>query len=68
MKNITKVNIERNIRQKMKRRKTNFIVHICHNNCLLKHIIEGKRKRMIKVIGRRGRRHKQLLYDFQEER
>jgi hypothetical protein len=52
----------------MKRRKGNFIVYICRSHCLLKHIIEGKRKRIIKVIGRRGRRHKQLLDDVQEER
>jgi len=52
----------------MKRRNASFIVYSCHINCLLKHIIEGKRKRMIKVIGRRGRRHKQLLNDLQKER
>jgi hypothetical protein len=52
----------------MKRRKANFIVCICRSNFLLKHIIQGKRKRMIKVIGRRGRRRKQLLDDLQEEK
>jgi hypothetical protein len=33
-------------------------------NCLLKHVIEGKRNGRIKVIRRRGRRRKQLLDDL----
>ena len=33
-------------------------------NCLLKHVIEGKMEGM----GRRGRRRKQLLNDFKENR
>jgi hypothetical protein len=37
-------------------------------NCLLKHVIEGKLERMIKKIGRQGRRRKQLLNDLKEKR
>ena len=34
---------ERNIFQTMKRRKANWICHILGRNCILKHIVEGKR-------------------------
>jgi hypothetical protein len=33
---------ERNILQTIKRRKANWISHILHGNCLLKHVVEGK--------------------------
>jgi hypothetical protein len=56
----------RNILQKTKIRKANWVGHILRGNCLLKHVIEGKIKARIKVTGRRGRRHKQLLDDFKE--
>jgi len=36
--------------------------HILCRNCLLKHVIEGK----IKVVGRQGRRLKQLLDNLKE--
>jgi hypothetical protein len=39
---------ERNILYTVKRRKANWIGHILHRNCLLKHDIEGK----IAVTGR----------------
>jgi len=42
---------ERNILQTIQRRKTNWIGHILRWNCLLKHIIEGKKD----VTGRQGR-------------
>jgi hypothetical protein len=35
-------------------------------NCLLKHIIKGKREGRIEVMARRGRIRKQLLDDFKE--
>jgi hypothetical protein len=47
---------ERNILHTIKRRKANWICHILHRNCLLRHVIEGR----IEVTGRRGRKHKQL--------
>jgi len=37
-------------------------------NCHLQHVIEGKIEGRIKVTGRRGRRPKNLLVDFQEKR
>ena len=40
-----------------KKRKANWIGHILHKNCLLKHVIEGK----IEGTARQSRRHKQQL-------
>jgi hypothetical protein len=59
-----RVKEERNILHTIRKRKVNWIGHILHRNCLLKHIIEGK------IIGtrRRGRRREQLLEDMKEER
>jgi hypothetical protein len=37
-------------------------------NCLLKHLIDTKIEGNIEVMGRRGRRHKQLLDDLEEKR
>jgi len=37
-------------------------------NCLLKHTIVGKIVGRIEVMGRRGRRHRQLLNDLQKNR
>jgi hypothetical protein len=54
---------ERNIIHTVKRRKADWIGHILRGNCLLKHVIEGKVEGGIKVIGRQGRRRKQLLND-----
>jgi hypothetical protein len=39
-----RVKEERNILNTMKRRKANWIGHILHKNCLLKHVIEGNIK------------------------
>jgi len=50
------------------RRKANWNGHILRRNCLLKHFIEGKIRRKIKVTGRRGRICKQLLDDRKEKR
>jgi hypothetical protein len=44
-----------------KRMKANFIDHILHRNCLVKHFIEGKIGGGIVVTRREGRRRKQLL-------
>jgi hypothetical protein len=37
-------------------------------NCLVKHVIVGKIEGRIEVMGRRGRRWKQLLDDIKETR
>ena len=43
-----RVKEERNILHKMKRRKANWIGHILHGNCITKHVIEGKIKKVKK--------------------
>ena len=48
-----RVKEERNIKYKIKRRKDNWIGHILHRNCLLKHIIERKIEVEIEVTERR---------------
>jgi hypothetical protein len=55
-------------KQKVKRRKTNWIDHILHRNCLLKHIIEGKIDGRIEVKGTKGTRNKELLDNLNEKR
>jgi hypothetical protein len=57
------------LRQSVKeeRREPDWIGHIRRRNCLLKHVIGGKKGR-IGVDERRGRRRKQLLDDHQEKR
>jgi len=52
------VKAERNIVPKIQRWKSNWIGHILHRNCLLKHIVEGKiegggekRKNALAAIG-----------------
>jgi hypothetical protein len=63
-----RVKEERNILHTVKRRKANWIGHVLRRNCLLKQVIEGKLEGRMEVTGRRGRRRKQLLYDFKEKR
>ena len=59
---------ESNVINRIKRKKTDWIGHILHRNCLLKYAVEGKMDSRIDVTGRRGRRRKQLLVDFNERR
>jgi len=47
-----RVKKERNILQTIKGRKDNWIGHIIHGNCLLKHITKRKIDGTIKVAGR----------------
>ena len=61
-----RVEVGRNIVQKIKRRRANWIGRILHRNCLLKHGIKGKIEGRIDVAGRRGRRRKQLLDDLKK--
>jgi hypothetical protein len=63
-----RVKEERNIVHKMRRRKANWIGHILRRNCLLKHVTEEKLEGRIEMMGRRGRRCKQLLDDLKEKR
>jgi hypothetical protein len=59
---------DRNILHKIKRKKANWIGHILHGNCLLKHVTEGKFEGRIEMMGRPGRGCKQLLDDLKEKR
>jgi hypothetical protein len=62
------VNEQRNILHEISKWKANWIGHILRRNCLLRQIIEGKKKGGIKVKGRRGRRRRKLLDDLKERR
>jgi hypothetical protein len=53
---------DRNILHTINRRHANWIRHILCRNCLLKHVTDGRTE----VTGKRGRRCKQLLYEFKE--
>ena len=55
---------ERNIPQRVKRRKAKWIGHILCRNSLLNYVTKGKVEGRIEVAGRRGRRRKQLLDDL----
>ena len=59
-----RVKEERNILHTIDRRKANWIGHILHRNCLVKHAIEGELDRMIDVTVRRVRNSEQLLDDL----
>ena len=50
------------------KKKANWTGHILSRNCLLKHVIEGKIKGRIEVMGRRGRRRKKPLDDLTKKR
>jgi len=45
-----------------------LIGHISHRNCVLKHAVEGKVEGRIEMVGRQGRRSKQLLEDLKVKR
>jgi hypothetical protein len=47
-----RVKEERNIVYTIKGRKANWIGHILHRNCLLKHVIEGKLEGRTEMTGR----------------
>jgi hypothetical protein len=47
-----RVEEERNILHTIKGRRANWIGHILHRNCLLKHVMEGKIEGRIQVMER----------------
>jgi hypothetical protein len=59
---------ERNVLRTITRRKANWIIHTLRSNCPVKHVIEGKVEGRIEMIGRQGRRCKQLLNGLKEAR
>jgi len=58
----------RTILHAVKRREVNWFGHSLRRNCLVKHVIEGKVEGRIEVMGRRGRRRKQLPEDLKEKK
>jgi hypothetical protein len=52
----------------IKIRKANWIGYILGRNCFLKHMIEEKLEGRVEMMGRLGRRCKQLLDDLKEKR
>jgi hypothetical protein len=65
---VHRVKEEKNVLHTVKREEVNCIGCILRRNCLLRQIIEGKIDGRTEVTGRRGRRHKQLLYELKEMR
>jgi len=59
---------DRNILGTINRSKANWIGHLLRNNCLLQHVSEEKIEGRIEMMGRRGRRSKELLDDLKEKR
>jgi len=65
---LLRVKEQRNILHEIRKRKANWIGHILRRNCLLQRVIEGKIQAEIEVTGRRGRRRRKLLDNFEERR
>ena len=61
---LNRVKEDMNVVHTTEKRKANSIGHILRQNCLLKHVIEGKIEGRVEVTGRRGRRCKQQLNDL----
>jgi len=59
---------DRNILGTINRRKANWIPHLLCRNCLLQDVTKEKIEGRIEVMGRRGRRSKELLDDVKEKR
>jgi hypothetical protein len=57
-----------NIEHTINRSEAKCIFQFLDRNIFLKHVIEGKIEGRIEVMGRRGRRHEQLLAGLKEKR
>ena len=64
---LQRVKEERNILQKIKRRKADWIGHFLRRNWLLIYIVGGKIEGREEVTERRGRRRKQVLENLKEK-
>jgi hypothetical protein len=58
---------ERNTVHTINTRQANWICHFLGRNVFLKHVVEGKTEGKRELMGRRGRRHEQLLADLKEK-
>jgi len=65
---LLRIKEQRNMLHEIRKRKANWIGHILRRNCLLKQVIEGKRKGEMEVARRRGSRRKKLLDDLKDRR
>ena len=65
---LLRVNEQRNILREIRKRKAEWIGHILRRIFLLQQVIEGKIKRKMEVLRRRGRRRKELLDDLKDRR
>ena len=65
---LTYIPKQRNFLHEIRKRKANWIGHILRRNCLLKQVIERKKKGEMEVTRRRGRRRKKLLDDLKDRR
>jgi hypothetical protein len=65
---LLRVNKERNILHKIRKRKANWIGHILRRNCLLQRVIQGKIQGGIEVTERQGKRRRKLLDDLKKRR
>ena len=65
---LRRVNEQRNILHEIRKRKANWIGHILRRNCLLKQVIERKKKGEMEVTRRQARRRKKLLDDLKDRR
>ena len=59
-----RVKEERNILHTIKRRKANWIGQFLPRNCLVQHVLGGKKEGMVGLMERREGRRKQLLDDL----
>jgi hypothetical protein len=65
---MTKSQREKKILRTIKRRKASCIGYILGQKRIKKHVIERKKEGRREVMGRRGRRLKQLLDDLKKKR
>ena len=59
---------ERNVLRTTNEKTVTSIGHVLRRNCLLKHVLAGKVEGRLEVMGRRGRRRKQLLDDLKKRK
>jgi hypothetical protein len=57
---------ERNVLRAINRRTVTSTGNIVRRNCLLKHVLARRVEGKLEVVGRRGRRRKQLLDDLKK--